>query len=555
MQHRTITTQYLDRFRDVAGTAASCSPSPARSAGFCSPGAWTRAGAPPSSPLLHLPPRLRRPEPPPVRRRVPRRPAPRPAGRPVTVRGVPALRAADAGPRADRVVPRPGESAADALRRTLADWPAEGPPLRLFLAAETAGAEGREILAVAMDHAACDEASLGRVLAGLTDAYRDALGPGTSPRSARPANWTPTARPSTCNSPRRPARRAPAPSPTGPRGPPPSARPPHPARPAPARAPAPPGTGCPSRRTTPGPPPSPSSSTPAPPPRAPSTERTSSRPWATRGAAGPPGRPPPWVASSTPSSTPPPPRGSPSGPPPGGTTSTTRTPPSTRSSTPPARRARPGPGGSTACSPSKTSPTGRRCGSATPPGARRTSTAARSRPRSPCPSPTGPTSSYGWPGTGTASPTTSPSTPSTPCSPPCAPTRRPPYRWADTAFRTTRFPPPPPRDTGPSTTSRKGSTMFPLSSSQEIVWLHEQMLPGSRAYNFTATIDLWGTLDEDALTEGLATALARHPGLRLELVATAEALPGQRVREECAPACGRWTSGASPTPAPPSTGC
>ncbi|MGK5544599.1 non-ribosomal peptide synthetase [Streptomyces sp. URMC 127] len=77
--------------------------------------------------------------------------------------------------------------------------------------------------------------------------------------------------------------------------------------------------------------------------------------------------------------------------------------------------------------------------------------------------------------------------------------------------------------------------MFGLSTSQEIVWLHEQMQPGSRAYNFTATVDLRGALDGDALREGLAAALDRHPGLRLELVDSPGGLPGQRVREHCAP--------------------
>ncbi|MCT9088781.1 amino acid adenylation domain-containing protein [Streptomyces sp. ASQP_92] len=77
--------------------------------------------------------------------------------------------------------------------------------------------------------------------------------------------------------------------------------------------------------------------------------------------------------------------------------------------------------------------------------------------------------------------------------------------------------------------------MLPLSSSQEIVWLHEQVQPGSRAYNFTASLDLWGTLDVDALRSGLAATLARHPGLRLELVPVAGAMPGQRVAEVCPP--------------------
>ncbi|WP_033351074.1 non-ribosomal peptide synthetase [Kitasatospora aureofaciens] len=77
--------------------------------------------------------------------------------------------------------------------------------------------------------------------------------------------------------------------------------------------------------------------------------------------------------------------------------------------------------------------------------------------------------------------------------------------------------------------------MFALSPSQEIVWLHEQMQPGSRAYNFTGVLDLWGTLDQDALHAGLAAVLAQHPGLRLELVPRPEGIPGQRVAEDCQP--------------------
>lgn len=77
--------------------------------------------------------------------------------------------------------------------------------------------------------------------------------------------------------------------------------------------------------------------------------------------------------------------------------------------------------------------------------------------------------------------------------------------------------------------------MFALSSSQEIVWLHEQLQPGSRAYNFTAFLDLWGTLDRAALRTGLAAVLDHHPGLRLELVAREGGLPDQRVREQAEP--------------------
>ncbi|WP_406301653.1 amino acid adenylation domain-containing protein [Streptomyces sp. NBC_00885] len=77
--------------------------------------------------------------------------------------------------------------------------------------------------------------------------------------------------------------------------------------------------------------------------------------------------------------------------------------------------------------------------------------------------------------------------------------------------------------------------MLPLSSSQEIVWLHEQVQPGSRAYNFTASLDLWGTLDTKALRRGLTAALDRHPGLCLELVAVPGAMPAQRTADACVP--------------------
>ncbi|MEV5377451.1 non-ribosomal peptide synthetase [Streptomyces nondiastaticus] len=92
-------------------------------------------------------------------------------GVPLQVPGVPAGHA-------ERVQPRPGESARDALLRALAEWPADGPPLRFFLA-DDASADGgaREVLAVVLDHTACDEQSLGLITAGLSDAYRDGLGP------------------------------------------------------------------------------------------------------------------------------------------------------------------------------------------------------------------------------------------------------------------------------------------------------------------------------------------------------------------------------------------
>ncbi|GAA5105516.1 hypothetical protein [Nocardia iowensis] len=97
--------------------------------------------------------------------------------RPAVLRGTPVLRLVDdpAVP-VIRVVPAPEETVDDALPRALAGWEAAGPPLRLFLAEDIANAT--EILAIVLDHAACDEQSLGRILGDLSTAYRAGLGPG-----------------------------------------------------------------------------------------------------------------------------------------------------------------------------------------------------------------------------------------------------------------------------------------------------------------------------------------------------------------------------------------
>ncbi|MGK5544600.1 non-ribosomal peptide synthetase [Streptomyces sp. URMC 127] len=81
-----------------------------------------------------------------------------------------------------RVLPRPGESAREALLRALGALPAAVPPLQFLLAA--GGNGGEEVLALVLDHAACDEQSLGLITAGLTEAYRDGRGPLDAPADA-----------------------------------------------------------------------------------------------------------------------------------------------------------------------------------------------------------------------------------------------------------------------------------------------------------------------------------------------------------------------------------
>lgn len=92
------------------------------------------------------------------------------------VRGTPVLRPTEPNIPLERVSCAPGEDVYDALRRAVGAWSAEGPPLRLFLADPGADA-AEEVLAVVLDHAACDGQSLARIVEELGTAYRDRLGP------------------------------------------------------------------------------------------------------------------------------------------------------------------------------------------------------------------------------------------------------------------------------------------------------------------------------------------------------------------------------------------
>ncbi|MBV6699152.1 non-ribosomal peptide synthetase [Kitasatospora aureofaciens] len=94
----------------------------------------------------------------------------------VTVRATPVLRVGGPSAEAVRVAVAPGGTARQALREALLDWPANGPALRLLMAEEPDVDE--ELLAVALDHAACDEQALGTVTAELSEAYAQDEEPG-----------------------------------------------------------------------------------------------------------------------------------------------------------------------------------------------------------------------------------------------------------------------------------------------------------------------------------------------------------------------------------------
>lgn len=92
--------------------------------------------------------------------------------RPDVLRGTPVLRLTEPDVPVEHVVRAPGEDAAAALRRVLAGWTAQGSPLRLYLV-QGGPAAGDEVLAVVLDHTACDGQSLARIVEELTAAYRD----------------------------------------------------------------------------------------------------------------------------------------------------------------------------------------------------------------------------------------------------------------------------------------------------------------------------------------------------------------------------------------------
>ncbi|MFJ3791086.1 condensation domain-containing protein [Kitasatospora sp. NPDC090091] len=182
--HSSITAAYLTRFRSVAAGSSAAGSSAAESGGG---GLLPLTGAQrrfliarrrdPQSrtdvvPLFFAYPRgtvdLPR-----LHRAAVRLAASHPAlrGSFATVRGTPVLQLGGPSVAVERAETGPDGTAEEALRRALLDWPADGPALRLLLAA--APGDEEELLAVALDHAACDEQSLGLVTAGLAAAYAE----------------------------------------------------------------------------------------------------------------------------------------------------------------------------------------------------------------------------------------------------------------------------------------------------------------------------------------------------------------------------------------------
>ncbi|MEW5355154.1 non-ribosomal peptide synthetase [Streptomyces sp. 16-176A] len=170
----SITSQYLDRYRRLTagdGTGALL-PVTGAQRRFVLVRSLDPSGRPDLVPMFFAfphgtvdPARLRTA----ARRLAARHTALR--SRPTVVRGTPVLSVGEPDVPVTRPVPAPGERPAAALRRALASWDAQGPPLRLFLVHDEERRE--DILAVVLDHAVCDGRSLARIVENLGAAYAE----------------------------------------------------------------------------------------------------------------------------------------------------------------------------------------------------------------------------------------------------------------------------------------------------------------------------------------------------------------------------------------------
>ncbi|HWH01967.1 MAG TPA: condensation domain-containing protein, partial [Pilimelia sp.] len=78
----------------------------------------------------------------------------------------------------------------------------------------------------------------------------------------------------------------------------------------------------------------------------------------------------------------------------------------------------------------------------------------------------------------------------------------------------------------------RGQRTAPLSAAQRRMWFHQQLSPGSAAYNICVAIRLDGPLDAARFAASVRAAVGRHDILRTTYRAAEDGTPSQVVRPE-----------------------
>ncbi|MBO0853982.1 MAG: amino acid adenylation domain-containing protein [Nocardia sp.] len=87
----------------------------------------------------------------------------------------------------------------------------------------------------------------------------------------------------------------------------------------------------------------------------------------------------------------------------------------------------------------------------------------------------------------------------------------------------------------PAAAARRDRQRAPLSSGQRYVWAHQQISPGSTAYNLCLALTFRGAVDADALSEAYRALVQRHEVLRTTYHLDENGEPYQHIHQDLPP--------------------
>ncbi|GAB17605.1 putative non-ribosomal peptide synthetase [Gordonia effusa NBRC 100432] len=92
--------------------------------------------------------------------------------------------------------------------------------------------------------------------------------------------------------------------------------------------------------------------------------------------------------------------------------------------------------------------------------------------------------------------------------------------------------------TAPAVSRRRDRHRAPLSFGQRYVWAHQQINPGSTAYNLCLALTFRGSVDDDALRRSFEALVARHEVLRTTYHTDEGGAPFQQIHDDLPPRVG-----------------